>query len=67
MAKVQNVCEQHTQSSYITPQVTAILIDLINNDKMADFVTYCRFAVVDDVGLSGCMIQSIDQVCSSCA
>ena len=64
MAKVQNVCEQHTQSSYITPH---ILIDLINNDKMADFVTYCRFAVVDDVGVSGCMIQSIDQVCSSCA
>ena len=37
--------------------VTVILFYLINDDKMADFVTA---AVVDDVGLSGCMNHPLE-------
>ena len=41
--------------------VTAILFYLINATiKMADFATYCRSAIVEDVGLSDCMNHQLE-------
>ena len=56
--QIPSIHDPDRNASYRTQR--PFYFDLIIYNKMADFVTYCRLAVVDDHDVSGCMNHQLE-------